>query len=136
MNILRFKQGFKNWKTSYDVEFEFGYDSNLRKRINSVIFYLPKAGRKLTVPWKIFRGYVHSELEPSYVDSTGLCIERVVNGLHISDSKFFNLVIQRDQLEAIGVAARKGLENVSVSVENILKEFISDNPVHKKGIHA
>jgi len=136
MNILRFKKGFKDWKTSYNVEFEFGYDSDLRKKISFIVFYLPKASKKLAVPWKIFSDYIHNESELSYADSTGLCMKRAVNGLHISDSKFFSLVVQKDQLEAIGIAAHRTLENVSVSVENILKEFTSDNPVRKGGIRA
>ncbi len=136
MDILRFKEGFKNWKTSYDVEFEFGYDSSLRKRISAIVFHLPKAGKRLAVPWKIFQDYIHNESELSYADSTGLCIKRAVNGLYISDSKFFSLVVQKDQLDAIGIAARRTLENVSVSVENILKEFTSDNSVHKEGLRV
>jgi len=130
MDILRFKEGFKDWKTSYDVEFEFGYDSDLRKKISFIVFYLPKAGKKLAVPWKIFRDYIHNVSELSYADSTGLCMKRAVNGLYISDSKFFSLVVQKDQLKAIGIAARRTLENVSVSVENILKEFTSNKSVH------
>ncbi|MBU4202304.1 MAG: hypothetical protein KKB85_04055 [Candidatus Altiarchaeota archaeon] len=45
-------------------------------------------------------------------------------------------MVQKDQLDAIGIAARRTLENVSVSVENILKEFTSDNSVRKGGIRA
>jgi len=136
MNILRFREGFKNWRTTYNVEFDFGYDANLRKKINCVVFHLPKAGRKLAVPWKILKCYLYNESECSYADPSGLCIERVVNDLYISDSKFFNLIVQKDQLDAIKIAARRMLENVSVSVENILREFTAQRSMHNDGIQA
>jgi len=134
MNILRFRKGFKNWRTTYNVEFDFGYDADLRKKINCVIFHLPKAGRKLAVPWRIFKGYLYNDSEGTYADSSGLCIRKVVNDLHISDSRFFSLIVQKDQLDAIKIAARRMLENVSVSVENILRT--AQKSVYNDGIQV
>ncbi len=121
MNLIRFKKGYNNWEITYEVELDFEYTPDLKKRITSVIFYRPDIEHRISIPWRIFRAYLDGDVKTAFANSSGLSI-RVINGeIHISAPEF-NLLIHRDQAIAIRNAAKNLVENVSVSVENIFRK--------------
>lgn len=123
MNVLKFKRGYKDWETTYEVELDFEYTADLEKRITSIIIYRPDIGKKVVIPWRIFELYLNGETESIFADSSGLRIRVVDNELYVTNEHNFRVVIHEDQIEAIKRAARNVVEDVSSSVENILREF-------------
>ena len=121
MNVLKFDKGFKD--ASYEVELDFEYTADLEKKITSIIIYRPDIGRKVVIPWQIFRLYLRGDNETSFADSSGMRVMLVDKGLYITDRLGFRILICMEHIEAIKHAARNVVEDVSSSVENILKEF-------------
>lgn len=123
MNVLKFKKGYKDWETTYVVELDFEYTADLEKRITSIIIYRPDIGKKVVIPWQIFELYLKGEIESTFADSSGLRIKLIDDELYVTNEHDFRVVIHGDQIEAIKRAARNVVEDVSSSVENILREF-------------
>ncbi len=122
MNLI-FRKGYKDWKTTYEVEFDFEYTSDLRKTITDVIFYCPELKQKIAIPWHIFEGFLDGKTEGIFANASGLKIKPFNGEIHISNGHFLDLLIHRDQVMAIKVAAMNIIADVSISVENILSEF-------------
>ncbi len=123
MNVLRFKKGYKDWETTYDVELDYEYDERLEKKMSSLIICRQDLGKKAVVPWQVFENYATGHMEGTFADASGLRIGRVNGKLSITQGYNFNVVIHQDQIEAIRRAAKNLVEDVSSSVENILKEY-------------
>lgn len=123
MNVLKFKKGCKDWETTYEVELDFEYTADLEKKITSIIIYRSDIGKKVVIPWQIFKLYLKGEVESSFTDSSGLMVKLIGRELYIANEYGFRVIIHNDQLEAIKHAAKNVVEDISSSVENILKEF-------------
>ncbi|MEA3255637.1 MAG: hypothetical protein U9Q22_07360 [Candidatus Altiarchaeota archaeon] len=123
MNVLKFKKGYSGYETGYEVELDFEYTADLEKRITSIILYRPDIGKKVVIPWQIFKLYLRGETETAFADSSGLRVRLRGKELYITNGQGFHVVIRGDQIEAIKRVARNVVEDVSSSVENILKEF-------------
>ncbi|HDH41622.1 MAG TPA: hypothetical protein ENG12_04375 [Candidatus Altiarchaeales archaeon] len=123
MNSLIFRRGYKNWKTTYRVEINFEYTADLEKRLTDVTLHQLDINRSVTIPWSIFRSYLDGDEDGIYADASGLTIRTVDEGILVSDSRFLNILIHRDQMEAIKRAAKNVREDISESVERILREF-------------
>ena len=123
MNVLRFRRGIKDWKTTYEVNIDFEYTADLEKRLTRITFYRPDLNRSITLPWSIFEPYLNGNEKTTYVDKSGIVIRVIDEGLFISDSRAFSIVVQRDQMTAIRIAANRIKEDISKSVERILREF-------------
>ena len=121
MNVLKFKKGAKSWDTTYEAELDYEYTSEQEKKITSLILYRPDTGKRAVIPWNVFE--MCSQSQSGYIDETGLCVKSTTGGLCISCGYAFNILIHQDQVAAIKRAARNLSENVSYSVENILKEY-------------
>jgi hypothetical protein len=132
---LTFRRGQKeNWNTNYNVKFHFDYDTNLEKKVKAITFHNLDLNQKLTIPWVIFSYYTEKEPLYPFIDSSGLRMwfkreggeaEEEKKTLVISDSKYFNLLISKDQIEMILRGALRAERDFSTTVENTLKEFIS-----------
>jgi hypothetical protein len=125
MNVLRFKKGYKNWETTYEVELDYEYTASFEKKITSLILYRPDMGRRVAIPWQAFEQFSQPGSEGAFVDSTGLKIRYANGGLDVSNGQNFNVRILSDQAAAIKRAARNVSQDVSCSVENILREYSS-----------
>ena len=125
MNILRFRRGFKHWECTYTVEIDFEYTADLEKKITEIIFYQPQNNLRVRVLWDVLRKYLEGSVSRPYVNESGLKLEMVKNDLHISNSRFFHIKVHEDQRRAICVAARNVKENISSSVDRILRESVS-----------
>jgi hypothetical protein len=125
MNVLRFKKGYKNWETTYEVELDYEYTASFEKKISSVILYRPDMGRRASIPWQAFQQFSQPGQEGAFVDSAGLKIRYANGGLDVSNGQNFSVHILPDQVAAIKRAARNISQNVSCSVENILREYSS-----------
>jgi hypothetical protein len=125
MNVLRFKKGYKNWETTYEAELDYEYSASFEKKITSLILYRPDMGRRVSIPWKAFEQFTQPGTGGAYADSTGLKVRYADGGLEVSNGQNFSVKIQPDQAAAIKRAARNISQDVSCSVENILREYIS-----------
>jgi hypothetical protein len=125
MNVLRFKKGYKNWETTYEVELDYEYSASFEKKITSLILYRPDMGRRVSIPWQAFEQLSQEGSSGAFVDSTGLKIRYANGGLDVSNGQNFNVRILPDQAAAIKRAARNVSQDVSCSVENILREYSS-----------
>lgn len=123
MNVLKFKKGYKDWETTYEVELDFEYTADLEKRITSIILYKPDIGKTVVIPWRIFELYINGETESTFTDLSSLNIRFIDNELYVSNEHGFQVIIHKDQIEAIKIAAKNVEEDISASVENILREF-------------
>ena len=123
MNSLVFKKGFKNWTKSYKVEINFEYTADLEKKLTDLKLEMIDCGRSICVPWTIFKVYMRGGCEHSYADPSGLKIVPVDDGVVVSDSRFFDLQIHGDQMEAIKKVANNVSEDISDSIEKILRGF-------------
>jgi hypothetical protein len=123
MNVLRFTKGYNNWETTYEVELDFEYTENLEKKISSLIIYRQDLGKKAVIPWQVFENYATGQKEGSFADASGLRIGSINGKLSITQGYNFNVIMHEDQIEAIRRAAKNIVEDVSYSVENILKEY-------------
>jgi len=123
MNSLIFRRGYKDWKTTYKVEINFEYTADLEKRLTDVTLHQLDINRSVTIPWSIFKSYLDGREDSIYADASGLTIRTVDEGVLVSDSRFLNILIHRDQMEAIKRAAKNVKEDISESVERILREF-------------
>ena len=128
MQVLRFKRGVKHWECTYNVEIDFEYTADLEKKIVEVVFHQPHTNLRLRVPWSILKDYLYGVSTRPYVESSGLRLQYVGNDLHVSDSRFFDVIVHEDQRHAITRAAKNVKENISSSVERILKEFAASPP--------
>lgn len=126
MNLI-FRKGYKDWETTYEVEFDFEYTPEMKKKITDIIFYCHDLKQKISIPWQIFEEFLLGKPEGIFANSSGLKIRSVNSGIHISNGHFLNLLIHRDQIMAIKAAAKNITEDVSASVENILSEFVVQN---------
>jgi hypothetical protein len=124
MNSLIFRRGYKDWKTTYKVEIGFEYTADLEKRLTDVTLYLPDVNRSVRINWDIFKSYLNGREDGVYADASGLTIRRVDEGMLISDSRFLKVLVHRDQMDAINRAAKNVREDISESVERILREVI------------
>jgi hypothetical protein len=115
MNVLRFKKGYKNWEMTYEVELDYEYSASFEKKITSLILYRPDMGRRVSIPWKAFEQFSQEGSIGAFIDSTGLKIRYANGGLDVSNGP--------DQAAAIKRAARNVSQDVSCSVENILREY-------------
>ncbi|HIE34188.1 MAG TPA: hypothetical protein EYP86_03515 [Candidatus Altiarchaeales archaeon] len=125
MNVLRFRRGIKNWKTTYEVYIDFEYTADLEKRLTNITFYQPEINRKIIIPWHILEPYLLNMETATYVEPSGLKIRVIDEGLLISDPHFLNIIVHRDQMNAIRIAARNVRKDISESVERILRESYS-----------
>jgi len=123
MNSLIFRRGYKNWKTTYKVEIDFEYTADLEKRLTDVVLHQLDINHNVTIPWSIFESYLDGEENGIYADASGLTIRTVDEGILVSDSRFLNILIHKDQMEAIKRAAKNVREDISESVERILRGF-------------
>ena len=123
MNVLKFKKGCKEWETSYEVELDYEYSEDLEKEITSVILYRQDLGKKAVIPWGIFKKFTCGSNEGTFIDSSGLRIGFIKGKLSVSQGYSFNIIIHEDQIDAINRAAKNIVEDISYSVENILKEY-------------
>jgi hypothetical protein len=126
MNSLIFRRGFKQWKTTYQVEIGFEYTADLEKRLTEVMLSQMDINRSVTIPWDIFQSYLDGGEESVYADASGLVIRTVDDGILVSDSRFLNILVHKDQAEAIKRAAKNVREDISESVDRILKESTTD----------
>ncbi len=124
MNSLIFRRGYKDWKTTYKIEIGFEYTADLEKKLTDVILSQVNINQSVRIPWSIFRSYLEDREDGIYADASGLTIRAGDEGLLVSDSRFLNILIHRDQMEAIKRAARNVKEDISESVERILRGFI------------
>jgi len=122
MNVLKFRRGYKNWDMSYNVELDFEYTADLKKRITHIILHQLSPPRSVRIPWIIFQPYLNGK-EGVYIDSSGLKIRAINGEIHISDSGFLKIKIHEDQRNAIKLAEKRVRRDISSSVENILKRF-------------
>lgn len=125
VNSLIFRKGFKDWDTTYRVDIGFEYTADLEKKITDLLFSNLETGGCLKIPWSILQPYIQKKEKIPYVDSSGLKVTPVENGLLISDSRMFSLCIREDQMEAIEKAVNNVKEEISASVERILHEFMA-----------
>jgi hypothetical protein len=126
MNSLIFRRGYKQWKTTYRIEIGFEYTADLEKKLTEVMLSQRDINRSVTVPWNIFKSYLDGGEDGVYADASGLIIKTVDDGILVSDSRFLNILVHKDQMEAIKRAAKNVREDVSESVERILKEFTTN----------
>ncbi len=122
MNLLKFRQGYKEWEISYNVELDFEYTADLEKKITHIVLHQLSPKRSVRIPWGIFQPYLCGK-EGVYVDASGLRIKSAAGKIEVSDSRFLNIKIHEDQRKAIMVAEKRAVENISTSVENILTRF-------------
>ncbi len=127
MNLI-FRKGYKDWETTYEVEFDFEYSSDMKKRITGIILYCHDIKQRIAIPWHIFEEFLAGKTDGIFANPSGLRIKSVNGGLHISNGHFLNLLVHRDQIMAIKTAAKNITEDISTSVENILSEFAVQNP--------
>ncbi len=132
MHVIKFKRGVKHWESTYNVEIDFEYTADLEKKLSDVIFHQPHTNLRVRIPWSILKDYLYGISTRPYVEPSGVKLEMVGNDLHISDSRFFHVIVHEDQRKAITVAARNVKENISSSVERILKEFAASPPRARK----
>lgn len=118
-----FRKGFKEWSTTYKVEIGFEYTADLEKKLTDVTLHNLDTNRSLTVPWGIFSTYLVGGGNTIYADSAGLTIRPAEDGILVSDSKMLCIHVHRDQMDAIRRTASNLKEDISQSVERILKEF-------------
>lgn len=123
MNSLIFRRGYKNWRTTYKIDIGFEYTADLEKKLTSVTLHQMDIHRSVTIPWNIFESYLTGGEESVYADASGLTIRAVNEGVLVSNSHFLNILIHQDQMEAIKRAARNIQEDISESVDRILREF-------------
>ncbi len=125
MNVLRFKKGYKNWETTYEAELDYEYSASFEKKITSLILYRPDMGRRVSIPWQAFEQFTQPGTDGTYADSAGLKIRYADGRLDVSNGQNFLVRIHADQVAAIKRAAKNISQNVSCSVENILREYSS-----------
>jgi len=125
MNVIRFKRGVKHWECTYEVKIDYEYTADLGKKISDIIFYQPQTNLRVRVPWKILKNYLNGDLSTTYVDESGLKLEMDGKDLRISDSRLFHIKVHEDQRKCIHIAAIKVKEDISSSVERILRESAS-----------
>lgn len=123
MSSLIFRKGFKEWGTTYKVDIGFEYTADLEKKLTEVTLHHLDTNRSLTVPWSIFSTYLAGGDNSIYADSAGLTIRPAEDGILVSDSRMLCIHIHGDQMDAIKRAASNLKEDISHSVERILKEF-------------
>lgn len=123
LNSLIFRKGFKDWGTTYKVEIGFEYTADLEKRLTEVTLHNLDTNRSLAVPWTIFSTYLSGGEPAIYADSAGLTLRPIEDGILVSDSKMLCIHIHQDQMDAIRRAASNLKEDISSSVERILREF-------------
>ncbi len=125
MNSIVFRKGVKDWEMTYTVEIGFAYTADLEKELTDVILHQVDNNQKISIPWSIFKPYLVIGGSSIYADASGLVIKPVEGGVLVSDSRFLNILIQKDQMEAIKRTAKNIKEDVSKSIEKILKDFSS-----------
>jgi hypothetical protein len=123
LSSLIFRKGFKEWSTTYKVDIGFEYTADLEKKLTEVTLHHLDTKRSLTVPWSIFSTYLAGGDNAIYADSAGLTIRPAEDGILVSDSRMLCIHIHGDQMDAIKRAASNLKEDISQSVERILKEF-------------
>ncbi len=123
MNSLIFRKGFKDWNTTYKVEIGFEYTADLEKKLTEVVIHHMDSNRSLTIPWCVFQPYLFDGDKTAYADASGLTIRPVSDGLLVSDSRMLCIHVHGDQLDAIRRTAGNVREEISSSVERILREF-------------
>lgn len=123
MNSLIFRKGFKDWRTTYKVEIGFEYTADLEKKLTNVTLHQIDNNRSVSIPWKILETFLNGGREGIYADAFGLVIRPSGDGILISDSRFLNIHIHEDQMRAIKRAAKNVEEDISESVERILRDF-------------
>lgn len=124
MAHLKFRRGYNENGSNFDVEFHFDYDANFRKRVRAITFY--KFQQKLTIPWVIFEYYARNKPSTPFINQSGLRIWFKDKDLFISD-RSFNLVIHEDQLNFILSSAYRMENKFYTAVEDVLKEFITES---------
>ena len=125
MNVLRFKKGYNGWQTTYEAELDFEYTSLVEKKVTALILKRLETGSQAVIPWQVFEEYTKGEGSGIYVDQTGLKMRYINGQLQVSWNGSFNIVIHADQIDAIKKVAKRISENISCSVENILREYSS-----------
>ncbi|MBN2014894.1 MAG: hypothetical protein JW778_06915 [Candidatus Altiarchaeota archaeon] len=123
MNSLIFRKGFKDWKTTYRVEIGFEYTADLEKKLTNVILHQIDNNRTVSIPWSVLETFLNGGREGIYADAYGLVIRPIDDGILVSDSRFLKIIIHGDQVEAIKRAAKNVEEDISESVERILRDF-------------
>jgi len=123
MSVLKFKKGVKDWDQTYEVDIKSEYTSDLEKRITDIVFCIPKNNKRIRIPWNIFESYLSGSLEATYADAEGISIHAAAGELLLTDGKGLELVIRKDQLNAIRTAASKTMRTLSPSVKRIHREI-------------
>ena len=127
MNVLRFKKGCKKWDTTYEAELDFEYTARGEKKVTALILHMPELGRRLSIPWEVFKLYSESPAKTPYADEHNIKIMHVEGRLCISNGSSFNIAVHEDQIAAIKRAARNIESDVSSSVESIFKQYSIPN---------
>jgi len=127
MTHIRFRRGYNERGSNFDVEFHFDYDENLKKRVRAITLYNNEIQKKLTIPWVIFEYYARTKPSRPFVNQSGLRMWFKDKELFISDYRSFNINIYEDQLNSILFHASRIENKFSTAVEEVLKEFIAES---------
>lgn len=125
MAHLKFRRGYNENGSNFDVEFHSEYDTNFKKKVRAVTFYTLQ--QKLIIPWTIFEYYARNKPTTPFINQTGLRMWFKDKELFISDYRAFNLRISEDQLKEILFHAYRIENKFSTAVEDVLKEFIAES---------
>ncbi|MEM2918710.1 MAG: hypothetical protein QXY62_04345 [Candidatus Altiarchaeota archaeon] len=125
MAHLKFRRGYNENGSNFDVEFHFDYDENFKKRLRAITLYTDR--QKLTIPWVIFEYYAKSKPSTPFISQSGLRMWFKDKELFISNYGAFNLNIHEEQLNVILSHAYRIENKFSTAVEDVLKEFIAES---------
>lgn len=119
-NILKFKKGFKNWSTTFDVKINCEYTPDLEKSITTIEFHLPRKSDAVTISWHVLEPFLMGTTTP-YTDGRGLDISVEGKTIHI-DGKGFVIRIHEDQAKSILIVCNRLRDDVNPSVQNLKNE--------------
>ena len=127
MTQLKFRRGYNEFGSNFDVEFHFDYDANFKKKIKALTFFNNEIHQKLTIPWVIFEYYAKTRPSRPFLSQSGLRMWFKNKELFISDYRTFNLNIYEEQMNSILIHAARSENKFSTAVEDVLKEFIAES---------